>query len=312
MDSLLFPWQDPALHAVMLALALLWDGLWGEPSTPWHPVAWVGSLIASLRPARLEHPMRNFAWGLAVALLLPVLVGSLGWVLLQAGWLALPLAIYLCTSSFSIRCLGEASLRVSEPLMNQDTEGARTGLGWLCSRNASQLTPAQLSAAAIESVAENASDSAVAPLFWFALLGLPGLMAYRVVNTMDAMWGYRDEREWLGKAAARLDDVMNWVPARITALLLLLADLPNARAGAATAWSDAGNTESPNAGWPMATMAGLLGLCLAKPDHYSLGTGREPGAQDIAPAWAICQRAMRAWAGAVVLGLLTAALYQLS
>ena len=312
MDSLHFPWQDPALHAVMLTAALLWDGVWGEPSTPWHPVAWMGKAITSLRPARLEHPARNFTWGLAVALFLPGLVGILGWGLLQAGWLALPLAIYLCTSSFSIRCLGEASVRVSEPLMNMDLDRARAGLGWLCSRKATHLTPAQLSAAAIESVAENASDSAVAPLFWFALLGLPGLMAYRVINTMDAMWGYRDEREWLGKAAARLDDAMNWIPARITALLLVLADLPNLKAGVATAWSDARKTESPNAGWPMASIAGLLDLTLAKPDHYSLGSGREPDAHDIAPAWAICQRAMRIWAGGVVLWLLGAALYQLS
>ncbi len=296
----------------MLAVALLWDGIWGEPSTPWHPVAWLGRTISALRPAHLTHPARNFVWGLCIGLLLPSLVGAVGWVLLRAGWLALPLAIYLCTSSFSIRCLGEASVRVSEPLMREDIQGARAGLGWLCSRNASQLTPAQLSAGAIESVAENASDSAVAPLFWFALLGLPGLMAYRVVNTMDAMWGYRDEREWLGKAAARLDDVLNWIPARVTAVLLVLADPPRARAGARAAWSDASNTESPNAGWPMAAIAGLLGLRLAKPGHYSLGSGREPSAQDIAPAWAICQRAMRTWAGLVVFGLLAAALYQLS
>ena len=296
----------------MLAGALLWDGLWGEPPTRWHPVAWVGSLISFLRPKRLENPARDFMWGLSVALLLPTLVGGLGWILVQAGWLGLPIAVFLCTSSFSIRCLGEASERVSEPLMRGDLPGARAGLGWLCSRDATDLGPSLLSASAIESVAENASDSAVAPLFCFAILGLPGLMAYRVVNTMDAMWGYRDEREWLGKAAARLDDVLNWIPARITALFLLLADLPHARQGAAAAWSDAGATESPNAGWPMAAMAGLLGVTLAKPGHYALGDGPEPSAQDIAPAWAICQRAMRAWAGCVLLGLLTLALYQLS
>jgi len=307
-EPLFFPWQAPALHAVILMVALLWDALFGEPPTRWHPVAWIGSTISFLRPKRLGHPSGNFAWGLTVALLLPTLVGLVGWGVMQLDWIALPLAVFFCTSSFSIRCLGEASQKVAQPLSHGDLQGAREGLGWLCSRNSSNLSPSELSAATIESVAENASDSAVAPLFWFAILGLPGLMAYRVVNTLDAMWGYRDEREWLGKASARLDDLLNWVPARLTAALLLLADSANARRGATAAWSDARSTSSPNAGWPMATMAGLLGMTLAKRGHYTLGGGPEPKAQDIGPAWLICQRAMRTWATLVLLALLAAAL----
>ncbi|MFT5583613.1 MAG: adenosylcobinamide-phosphate synthase [Cognaticolwellia sp.] len=292
--------------------ALLWDALFGEPPTRWHPVAWIGSTISWLRPKRLEHPARNFAWGLIVAWLLPTLIGLLGWAVMHLGWVGLPLAVFFCTTSFSIRCLGEASEKVAQPLNQGDLEGARAGLGWLCSRDPSQLSPSELSAGTIESVAENASDSAVAPLFWFAILGLPGLMAYRVVNTLDAMWGYRDEREWLGKASARLDDLLNWIPARITAALLLFADIQNAQRGAAAAWSDANSTDSPNAGWPMATMAGLLGVTLAKPGHYTLGTGPEPKAKDIGPAWLTCQRAMRTWGALIVITLLLGALYQLN
>lgn len=303
-----FPWQDPALHAAMLALALLWDALLGEPPNRLHPVAWLGTLIQAARPKTLERPARAFVWGLLVALFLPVAAAALGGILVQTGWWGLPLSVFFCTASFSIRCLGEASEKVSIPLQDGDLPAARAGLGWLCSRDAAELDASQLSAGAIESVAENASDSAVAPLFFFAILGLPGLMAYRVVNTLDAMWGYRDAREWLGKPAARLDDLLNWIPARITAALLLAADPRRAGAGARTAWADASKTDSPNAGWPMAAMAGLLGVTLAKPGHYSLGTGPEPQGRDIAPAWAICQRAMRTAGGLV---LLTLAVYQL-
>ncbi len=303
-----FPWQDPALHAAMLALALLWDGLLGEPPNRLHPVAWLGTLIQAARPKALAHPARDFGWGLLIALLLPAGAAALGWIVVQAGWVGLPLSVFFCTASFSIRCLGEASTKVSVPLAQGDLPGARAGLGWLCSRDATALNASELSAGAIESVAENASDSAIAPLFFFALLGLPGLMAYRVVNTLDAMWGYRDAREWLGKPAARLDDLLNWIPARITAALLLLAHPGNAAAGLRAAWADAGSTASPNAGWPMATMAGVMGITLSKPGHYSLGQGPSPTGRDIAPAWAICQRAMRGGAGLVLLLL---ALYQL-
>jgi adenosylcobinamide-phosphate synthase len=129
-------------------------------------------------------------------------------------------------------------------------------------------------AATIESAAENASDSFVAPLFWFSLLGLPGAMFYRAVNTLDAMIGYHGRYEWLGKASARLDDLLNWVPARLTATFLLVGGALtglDAKRGARVLWRDGAKTESPNAGRPMAAMAGLLGVELAKPGHYLLG-----------------------------------------
>jgi adenosylcobinamide-phosphate synthase len=134
-------------------------------------------------------------------------------------------------------------------------------------------------AATIESVAENASDSFVAPLFYYALFGVPGAIAYRAVNTLDAMIGYHGRYEYLGKASARLDDVLNWIPARITALLLVAAGWLTGEA-ASRGWfiwqRDGSATESPNAGRPMAVMAGLLGVELQKAEHYRLGDPVDP------------------------------------
>src|SRR5262249_46813113 len=158
--------------------------------------------------------------------------------------------------------LGQAALRVVKPLDADNLDEARVALRSLCSRDPSELSREELLAATIESLAENASDSFVAPLFYFALFGIPGAIAYRAINTLDAMIGYRGKSEALGKFAARLDDVANFIPARLTALLFLaLGWLLGS--DAARGWRilrrDGANTPSPNGGRPMATMAGLLG-----------------------------------------------------
>src|SRR4029077_4357780 len=167
--------------------------------------------------------------------------------------------------------LGAAAHRVSRALARGDLAAARQGLASLCSRDPAALDGPALAAATIESLAENASDSVVAPLFYFALFGIPGAVFYRAVNTLDAMIGYHGRYEYLGKAAARFDDLLNLIPARLTAWLLLGAGSLTA-ADATRGWSicrrDGGNTESPNAGRPMAAMAGLLGVELVKAGHY--------------------------------------------
>jgi adenosylcobinamide-phosphate synthase len=149
----------------------------------------------------------------------------------------------------------------------------------LVSRDAASLDCALLTSAAVESLAENASDSIVAPLVYYAVGGLPAALAYRAANTLDAMIGYHDEYEHLGKVAARLDDALNLLPARLTSGLLLAAgalaggDVPT---GLAATRRDHARTASPNAGWPMSTMAGLLGTRLEKPGHYLLGCELPP------------------------------------
>jgi adenosylcobinamide-phosphate synthase len=156
-----------------------------------------------------------------------------------------------------------------------------------------------LVSAAVESVAENSSDSFVAPLFYFLLFGIPGAIAYRVVNTLDAMLGYHGEYEYLGKFASRLDDVLNFIPARLTALLLVLAAFLSGGDGRASwrvALREHAKTESPNAGWPMAAVAGALKVRLEKSRHYQLGEiNTLPTLQTIGGSLRLVQIAMLVW-----------------
>ncbi len=195
-----------------------------------------------------------------------------------AAWLH-PLAasateLFFIQACFALRALLEAGARMEQALQEGGALAGRAALMHLCSRSPEGLEPPALRAATIESLAENTSDSVVAPLFWLVAGGVYGMVAYRVINTLDAMVGYRGRNEYFGKASARIDDLLNWVPARLTVMFLLLAGrllgMPADR-GWHVARADARLTASPNAGWPMATAAGLLGVRLEKPEAYVLG-----------------------------------------
>jgi len=176
--------------------------------------------------------------------------------------------------TFSLKELRRVALGVKELLMKDKLNEAYFELRSLVSRDTRGLPQPLLVSATVESVAENACDSFVAPLFYFLLLGVPGALAYRVVNTLDAMVGYHEKYEYLGKFASKLDDVLNFIPARLTALLLVLATFLSKRKASA-AWqtmlSEHSKTESPNAGWPMTAVAGALNVQLEKVGHYKLG-----------------------------------------
>lgn len=277
--------------AGVLLAALLVDRFVGEWPARVHPVCWMGRAIRVLERCAPAGRAGAFVWGLGMALGLPLGWGALAWATLQVPLLAPLVALFWLKSAFALRLLGEAGMGVATPLARGDLAGAREGLRSLCSRDPSTLDEAQLAAGTVESLAENLSDSFVAPLFWWLVAGVPGAVAYRAINTADAMIGYHGRYEWLGKAAARLDDLANLVPARITALLLLVAGLGRAdvRGGLSVLVRDRRRTESPNAGWPMAAMAGLLGVVLEKPGHYVLGgEGRPPEGADVARAWKVC------------------------
>jgi adenosylcobinamide-phosphate synthase len=176
---------------------------------------------------------------------------------------------------------------VQHALEGQKLTEARRLLSWhLVSRDTSQLNESQISAAAIESIAENTSDGMIAPLFFYVLGGLPAAFAYRFANTVDSILGYHDtEYEWLGKFPARFDDMLNFVPARLTGLFIVLS-APFYRASLTKAWNimwrDSRKTASPNAGIPMSAMAGALGVELEKVDHYRLGQSlRSPSVHDL-------------------------------
>lgn len=196
--------------------------------------------------------------------------------------------------TFTVRGLSRAAHHVRKSLESGRLDRARAGLRNLVSRDPSSLDPPLVAAAAIESVAENTTDSFVAPWLAFAVLGVPGAVAYRAINTLDSMLGYRGGYEYLGKTSARLDDLVNLIPARLSAALLLaggaLAGLP-ARLGRRTMMRDRRLPASPNAGWTMSAMAGLLEVRLEKPGHYCLGSDlAAPGARDISVAVEVAER----------------------
>ncbi|HVW30581.1 MAG TPA: adenosylcobinamide-phosphate synthase CbiB [Polyangiaceae bacterium] len=281
--------------AIALALASVLDLAFGEPRNALHPVAWLGRLIARGRDwALAADPRRQFIRGGLVTFGVSGAALGIGYALERAAMhcpviVAGVLLSLLLKPLLAIRALGEAALAVRDALTRDDLDRARQGLASLCSRDASSLSAPAIAAAAIESLAENASDSIVAPVFFFGLFGLPGAAFYRAANTLDAMIGYRGRFEWVGKIAARLDDVLNIVPARITAALLLASGIPcraNVRDGLVILFRDGSRTESPNAGRPMAAMAGLLGVELAKTGHYVLGDAKRPvEPADITRAW---------------------------
>jgi adenosylcobinamide-phosphate synthase len=281
---------------VVLAAATLVDVAIGEPPNAVHPVVWMGRTTSWLvARAPRDGAIAQLAAGAGIAIVVPAVFAA-GAAVAVAYAPAFVVGTWLLKSSAAGRALGRAGLDVARPLDRGDLAGARTALRSLCSRDPSHLDAPQLAAAAVESVAENASDSVVAPLFYYALFGLPGAVAYRAVNTLDAMIGYRGRYEFLGKAAARLDDVLNFIPARITAVLLLVAGALS-RARVREGWRilrrDGAATASPNAGRPMATIAGLLGVRLDKVGHYRLGdpaVAITPGT--IRAAWRIVALAM--------------------
>jgi adenosylcobinamide-phosphate synthase len=306
--------------ALALLIAVALDRAFGEPPNAIHPVAWMGSAIGwgrdwALRRSRVDQ----FVRGAIVALTVPVLCAALAFcvarVAARCSLVSVLATALLLKPLFAIRALREAAFLVRDAVTAGDIDLARTQLSSLCSRDAADLDPAALIAATVESIAENASDSIVAPFFYFGLGGLPGAAFYRAGNTLDAMIGYHGRYEWVGKTAARLDDLLNLLPARLTSLLfLLVAPLSggNVRRGAATLWRDGGRTESPNAGRPMAAMAGLLGIRLEKLGHYRLGDATRPiEATDITRAWRIVSGSAYAsailTAASLLLGVNTAA-----
>jgi len=271
------------LFALLLALAL--DVLFGEPPRPIHPVVWTGKLTSLLERIAPNHSAGNqlvygsimtlviiltFAWPVYFFLSFLHNLSFVAYILLTA---------LLLKITFAFRELRQTALRVKSLLVRDNLEEARANMAALVSRNTHNLTRPELVSATIESVAENICDSFVAPLFYFLLLGVPGAMAYRVVNTLDAMIGYHGKYEYLGKFAARLDDVLNFIPARLSALLLVIAAYL-CREDGKNAWRvmlrDHGKTESPNAGWTMSAMAGALRTRLEKKDCYVLGDSNNP------------------------------------
>ena len=286
-----------AAGALLLAWAL--DAAFGEPRSAWHPVAWFGRLMAPLGQRltalgpRLALVAGTAAWALAVGAAALAAWALQRWIATLPPWLALPLLALALKPAFAWRMLKDEVRAVGAALdggLDGGLDAGRRQLARLCSRDVSQLDEATVRETAIESLAENFNDSLVAPLVWFAVAGLPGAWAWRAANTLDAMWGYRGRWEWAGKCAARADDALAWLPARLAAALLW-------RPGIAPAAlrREARRTPSPNGGWPMAAMALRLGVRLGKPGVYALNAAvPAPDAAALARALRIAEGAARA------------------
>lgn len=289
-------------RAIAFAAGVALDAALGDPPTRWHPVGLLGAAVTRLQAHAPGSRSARFDYGLACAVGLPLAAASVT-ALARAACTRVPLgrvafeAVALDAAS-ALRALLLRASEIETALRAGEIDAARRLCGMhLVSRDTSTLTAAEVAGATIESVAENLSDGVVAPWLAFALGGAPGAAAYRAANTLDSRWGYRNkEFEALGGAAARLDDAMNLVPSRLTALALIAASALDADADAPEAFacwrSDAGRTASPNAGQPMAAMAGALLVRLEKRDTYALGTRyRDPVADDIGRAVRLARRA---------------------
>lgn len=270
---------------IMLLLALVIDLILGEPPAVAHPVVWMGKVISLLiKGGRGCSPTAQFLYGLGVVLItmgifvIPVFL-ALSYLKALNLFAYVIIAAMILKTSFTVTGLRRAALKVRSLLLEDKLAEARFELRALVGRDTSKLDKDLMVSATVESMAENSCDAFVAPLFYFLLFGVPGAVGYRVINTLDAMVGHHGEYEYLGKFAARLDDVANFIPARITALLIVLAAWICKR-DASAAWQtilrDRRKTESPNAGWTMSAIAGALGVRLTKVGYYELGDNHHP------------------------------------
>lgn len=291
------------LLPLAIGVALLVDRL-GEPPAWAHPVVGMGRYLGLFRLTRLP-PAAGFiagalAWLVgAAAVVGAAMVVEIGlWTALKPwaspGRLAAAALLLglLLKPLLAWRMLTDEVMAVDASLAS-GLDAGRARLARLVSRDTAALTETEVREAAIETLAENLNDSVIAPLFWFAIAGLPGAALYRFANTADAMWGYRDDREWCGKWAARADDLLSWLPARLSALLLRPPAL-------GALWREAGRTPSPNGGWPMAAMALRLDVRLGKPGVYLLhATGQPATAATLLAARRVARHAVIAAAALI-------------
>ena len=300
--------------AMVVAMAV--DALLGWPSWLFarigHPVTWLGRLIGVIDAGwnrDSDPPALRRAAGVAGASVVIAISVAVGWmlqVLLPTGWLQIVLVGVLSWPLVALRSLHDHVAAVAAPLLAGDIAGAREAVSRIVGRDPTALDEAGIARAAIESLAENASDGIVAPVFWGAVFGLPGILGYKAINTLDSMIGHRSERhEAFGWAAARIDDVANFIPARLTGFLFVLL-APRRSEALSCMTRDARRHRSPNAGWPEAAMAGALGVRLSGPRIYHGSVtsepwlneaARDPLAADIGEGLTVYRRAMLLLAG---------------
>ncbi|QMI05617.1 adenosylcobinamide-phosphate synthase CbiB [Citrobacter sp. RHB25-C09] len=266
----------------LLAWCVAWilDLLIGDPQNWPHPVRWIGNFISLAQQMIRRHCHSDRALRIGGGVLWLVVVGmtwAIAWGALALArtihpWLGWIVEVWMIFTVLAGRSLATAAQDVERPLRAGDLEESRNKLSWIVGRDTSQLAPEQINRAVVETVAENTVDGIIAPLFYLLLGGAPLAMAYKAVNTLDSMVGYKHEKyRAIGMVSARLDDVANFIPARLSWLLLSVAAVLCGNDGARAlrvGWRDRYNHSSPNCAWAEAPVAGALGIRLGGPNDY--------------------------------------------
>ena len=270
--------------AAIMAFAFVIDAVLGWPAWLFarisHPVVWIGRVISALEAALNKGGWFRQRSGGGITVLVTVGLAilpaiALQWVL-PSGWISIVVCGIAAWPLLAVRSMYDHVLAVQRPLVRGDLPAARHAVSMIVGRDPSTLDDEGVARAALESLAENTSDGIVAPLFWGVVAGLPGICAYKAINTLDSMIGHRNARyEEFGKIAARLDDLVNLIPSRLTGTLFVIVS-GNSKAALNTAIQDARQHRSPNAGWPEGAMAGGLNVRLSGPRSYGGGVLREP------------------------------------
>lgn len=263
--------MEPVCYTIIgLLVGFIFDQLFGDPEKLPHPIVGFGHLI-SFGEKRLNKGKFLFAKG---ALMTIFLTGSIYFVsylfiniTINYGYifnlLLTALIVFYCLSARTLR----SEVRQVFEALEQSTEAGRKQLSRIVGRDTATLQPQQIRSAALETLAENLSDGVIAPLFWFALLGTPGMLTYKMINTLDSMIGYKNDRYfYFGKFAARLDDLANYIPARITALLMLLVKANLSKT--TFVLKNGSQHSSPNSGYPEAALAAILNCRFGGPNSY--------------------------------------------
>jgi adenosylcobinamide-phosphate synthase len=270
---------------LILAIALLIDLAFGEVPDKMHPTVWMGKVITFLKPRiRNPNPLIEKLNGILLALFVIALFSVptyfiILWIKQLFGWVPyIIVAAVLLKMTFAVKCMGQYTMPIANAIEKGDVEAAKRLLPYIVRRDPSTLSQRHVISAAVESIAESSTDGITSPFFYFALFGVPGAFAYRVVNTLDSMVGYKDEaHKNIGWFSASLDTSANYIPTRLTALLMVVSAFL-LRENWESSWQiilrDRRNMPSVNAGWTIAAMAGALNTQLEKPGFYKLGDDR--------------------------------------
>ena len=296
-------------------LAFLIDIVFGEFPDRYHPTVWIGKTIAYFKPKfKSENPRTEKINGVILCLLVILVVAVPVGLLLFGirffvGRIAyIIVSAILLETTFAIKCMRQYTVPIAEAIKNRDIDKARKGLYYIVRRDPNQLNEHQIVSATVESIAESTTDGITTPFFYFALFGVPGAFAFRVINTLDSTVGYKDpENINIGWFSAKMDTIANYIPARLTAVLMVAAAAllgENWRKSWRILQRDKAKTNSVNAGWTMSAMAGALGVQLEKSGHYALGDKGDISPEHIKRALRIMELTAAMFGALVILPIL--------